>query len=139
MLFGGPILHRRRPLIGARMLAPAPPPLRRRAGAPERRGAAHGPQRAARLRRADSRGVRGRQAHGAGNVTMGPVQLLVLAVAGDGDGLAEIQAELDRLRAHDTIRLLDLVFVAKTEAGETSFSSSSSRLLRCTLHFQDGS
>lgn len=49
---------------------------------------------------------------------MGPVQLLVLAVAGDGDGLAEIQAELDRLRAHDTIRLLDLVFVAKTEAGE---------------------
>lgn len=26
MLFGGPILHRRRPLIGTRMLAPAPPP-----------------------------------------------------------------------------------------------------------------
>jgi hypothetical protein len=49
---------------------------------------------------------------------MGPVQLLVLAVAGDGEGLAAIRAELDQLRAHDTIRLLDLLLVAKDESGE---------------------
>jgi hypothetical protein len=49
---------------------------------------------------------------------VGPVQLLVLAADGDGDALAGVKAELDRLRAHDTIRLIDLLLVAKTADGE---------------------
>jgi hypothetical protein len=48
---------------------------------------------------------------------VGPVQLLVLAAGGDGEALAGVKAELDRLRAHETIRLIDLLLVAKTQDG----------------------
>jgi hypothetical protein len=45
-------------------------------------------------------------------VTLGPVQLLVIALEG-GDFTGRIRAELDRLSSSETIRVLDLVFVAK--------------------------
>lgn len=48
---------------------------------------------------------------------LGPVQLLVIAfVGGKFDGA--ILEELRRLRGHDAVRLLDLLFVAKEEDGE---------------------
>ncbi len=47
----------------------------------------------------------------------GPVQLLVVGFE-DGKFEGEIIAELRRLREHDIIRLVDLLFVAKDEAGE---------------------
>jgi uncharacterized membrane protein len=49
-------------------------------------------------------------------MTMGPVQLLVVGFAG-GEFKGEIIAELDRLREHDIVRLIDLVFVRKHEDG----------------------
>ena len=50
-------------------------------------------------------------------MTMGPVQLLVVGFAG-GEFKGEILAELDRLREHDIVRLIDLVFVRKHEDGK---------------------
>jgi hypothetical protein len=48
--------------------------------------------------------------------TSGPVQLLVIAfVGGKFDG--RVLEELRRLREHDVVRLLDLLFVAKDEDG----------------------
>jgi uncharacterized membrane protein len=47
---------------------------------------------------------------------LGPVQLLVIAfVGGKFDG--RVLEELRRLREHDVVRLLDLLFVAKDENG----------------------
>ena len=47
----------------------------------------------------------------------GPVQLLVIGFE-DGKFSGEILAELRRLREHDMVRLVDLLFVAKDEDGE---------------------
>jgi uncharacterized membrane protein len=51
--------------------------------------------------------------------TIGPVQLLVLGFT-HGNFHGQIKAELDRLREHDTIRLLDLAFIRKDEDGNVS-------------------
>ena len=47
----------------------------------------------------------------------GPVQVLVVGFD-DGKFSGEILAELRRLREHDIVRLIDLLFVAKDENGE---------------------
>jgi uncharacterized membrane protein len=47
----------------------------------------------------------------------GPVQLLVVGFE-DGEFSGEILAELRRLREHDIVRLIDLIFVARGEDGE---------------------
>ena len=47
----------------------------------------------------------------------GPVQLLVVGFT-DGKFSGEILAELRRLREHDIIRLVDLMFVSRDESGE---------------------
>jgi uncharacterized membrane protein len=47
----------------------------------------------------------------------GPVQVLVIGFE-DGKFSGEILAELRRLREHDVVRLIDLLFVAKDESGE---------------------
>jgi uncharacterized membrane protein len=48
---------------------------------------------------------------------LGPVQVLVIGFD-DGKFSGEILAELRRLREHDVVRLVDLLFVAKDESGE---------------------
>jgi uncharacterized membrane protein len=50
-------------------------------------------------------------------VSIGPVQLLVLGFEGD-NFTGEIAAELKRLREEDIVRLIDLMFVKKDDAGE---------------------
>ena len=47
----------------------------------------------------------------------GPVQMLVVGFE-DGKFSGEILAELRRLREHDIVRLVDLLFVARDENGE---------------------
>jgi uncharacterized membrane protein len=47
----------------------------------------------------------------------GPVQILVVGFE-DGKFSGEILAELKRLREHDIVRLIDLLFVAKDDDGE---------------------
>src|SRR4249919_2095663 len=47
----------------------------------------------------------------------GPVQMLVVGFD-DGKFSGEILAELRRLREHDIVRLVDLLFVARDENGE---------------------
>jgi len=50
-------------------------------------------------------------------LTLGPVQMLIVGFEGDNfDG--SIMAELDRLKEHDIVRLIDLLFVKKNEDGE---------------------
>ena len=49
-------------------------------------------------------------------MTLGPVQLLVVGFLGDEDS-GQIRAELDRLREHDVVRLVDLMVVRKHEDG----------------------
>jgi uncharacterized membrane protein len=49
-------------------------------------------------------------------MTIGPVQLLVVGFV-EGNFHGQIQAQLDRLRASDTIRLLDVAFVSKDADG----------------------
>ncbi len=50
-------------------------------------------------------------------LTLGPVQMLIVGFTGDNfDG--SIMKELDRLREHDIVRLIDLLFVKKNEDGE---------------------
>ena len=49
-------------------------------------------------------------------MTMGPVQLLVVGVAGD-ESTGEILTELERLRENELVRLIDLLFVRKDEDG----------------------
>src|SRR2546423_10031816 len=50
---------------------------------------------------------------------MGPVQILVVGFE-DGKFEGEILAELRRLREHDIIRMVDLLFVAKDEQGDVA-------------------
>ena len=50
---------------------------------------------------------------------MGPVQMLVIGFEG-GEFRGEIAAELERLREDDTIRVVDLVVVAKDADGNVS-------------------
>jgi uncharacterized membrane protein len=52
-------------------------------------------------------------------MTIGPVQLVVLGFE-HGEFTGEIAAELGRLRDHDGIRLVDLLFVSKDESGEVT-------------------
>jgi uncharacterized membrane protein len=50
---------------------------------------------------------------------IGPVQLLALGFPPDADFEGRIMAELERLESHETIRVLDLLFVAKdAETGD---------------------
>jgi len=50
---------------------------------------------------------------------MGPVQMLVIGFEG-GEFKGEIAAELERLREDDTVRVIDLVVVAKDAGGNVS-------------------
>ena len=50
-------------------------------------------------------------------MALGPVQLLVVGFQG-GEFKGEIQAELDRLRENDIVRLIDMVFVRKNADGK---------------------
>jgi|1186.fasta_scaffold227453_1 hypothetical protein len=50
-------------------------------------------------------------------MALGPVQMLVVGFV-DPDFKGEVLAELERLRESDTIRVLDLVVVAKDETGD---------------------
>jgi uncharacterized membrane protein len=54
----------------------------------------------------------------------GPVQLLVVGFE-DGKFSGEILAELQRLSEHDVIRLVDLLFVTKSEDGELAAAETS--------------
>ena len=50
-------------------------------------------------------------------LTLGPVQMLIVGFEGDNfDG--SIMEELNRLKEHDIVRLIDLMFVKKNEEGE---------------------
>ena len=50
-------------------------------------------------------------------LTLGPVQMLIVGFEGDNfDG--SIMKELDRLKEHDIVRLIDLMFVKKNDDGE---------------------
>jgi len=50
-------------------------------------------------------------------LTLGPVQMLIVGFQGDNfDG--SIMKELDRLKEHDIVRLVDLLFVKKNDDGE---------------------
>ena len=50
-------------------------------------------------------------------LTLGPVQMLIVGFQGDNfDG--SIMEELNRLKEHDIVRLIDLMFVKKNEDGE---------------------
>jgi uncharacterized membrane protein len=50
-------------------------------------------------------------------LTLGPVQMLIVGFEGDNfDG--SIMEELNRLKEHDIVRLIDLLFVKKNEDGE---------------------
>ena len=50
-------------------------------------------------------------------LTLGPVQMLIVGFTGDNfDG--SIMEELNRLKEHDIVRLIDLLFVKKNEDGE---------------------
>ncbi len=57
-------------------------------------------------------------------MTIGPVQLVVLGFEGNSF-TGEILAELRRLRDHDVIRLIDLLFVSKDESGEVTVMEAS--------------
>lgn len=51
--------------------------------------------------------------------TMGPVQMMVLGFA-EPDFTGKIAAELDRLREHDLVRVIDALVVHKDDDGEIS-------------------
>ncbi len=57
-------------------------------------------------------------------MTIGPVQLVVLGFEGNRF-TGEILSELRRLRDHDVIRLIDLLFVSKDESGEVTVMEAS--------------
>ena len=57
-------------------------------------------------------------------MTIGPVQLVVLGFEGNSF-TGEILPELRRLRDHDVIRLIDLLFVSKDESGEVTVMEAS--------------
>jgi uncharacterized membrane protein len=52
-------------------------------------------------------------------MSFGPMQLLIVGF-GNTEATGEIAAELRRLREHDIVRLVDLLVVAKDEAGEVT-------------------
>ena len=55
--------------------------------------------------------------HSGDGLTLGPVQMLIVGFQGDNfDG--SIMKELDRLKEHDIVRLIDLLFVKKNADGE---------------------
>jgi len=55
--------------------------------------------------------------HSGDGLTLGPVQMLIVGFQGDNfDG--SIMKELDRLKEHDIVRLIDLMFVKKNKEGE---------------------
>ena len=55
--------------------------------------------------------------HSGDGLTLGPVQMLIVGFEGDNfDG--SIMKEIDRLREHDIVRLVDLLFVKKNADGE---------------------
>jgi uncharacterized membrane protein len=55
--------------------------------------------------------------HSGDGLTLGPVQMLIVGFQGDKfDG--SIMKELDRLKEHDIVRLVDLLFVKKNDDGE---------------------
>ena len=55
--------------------------------------------------------------HSGDGLTLGPVQMLIVGFQGDNfDG--SIMKELDRLKEHDIVRLVDLLFVKKNDDGE---------------------
>ena len=57
-------------------------------------------------------------------LTLGPVQMLIVGFQGDNfDG--SIMEELDRLKEHDIVRLIDLLFVKKNEEGELEIAQRS--------------
>jgi uncharacterized membrane protein len=57
-------------------------------------------------------------------MTIGPVQLVVLGFEGNSF-TGEILPELRRLRDHDVIRLIDLLFVSKDDSGEVTVMEAS--------------
>jgi len=55
--------------------------------------------------------------HSGDGLTLGPVQMLIVGFEGDNfDG--SIMEELNRLKEHDIVRLVDLLFVKKNADGE---------------------
>src|SRR4051812_45057901 len=52
-------------------------------------------------------------------MTLGPVQVLVIAFEG-GNFEGNILDELRRLREHDAVQMIDLLFVAKDEQGDVA-------------------
>ena len=54
-----------------------------------------------------------------GGAKLGPVQVLVVGFE-EGRFEGRILAELRRLRDHDIIRMIDLIFVAKDEQGDVA-------------------
>ncbi|TML50736.1 MAG: hypothetical protein E6G23_00435 [Actinobacteria bacterium] len=50
-------------------------------------------------------------------MTLGPVQMLVVGFEGDNFS-GEIREELERLKEHDIVRLIDLLLVRKNDDGE---------------------
>ncbi|HSS79903.1 MAG TPA: DUF6325 family protein [Gaiellaceae bacterium] len=57
-------------------------------------------------------------------LTLGPVQMLVVGFQGDNfDG--SIMKEIDRLKEHDIVRLIDLLFVKKDADGELEIATRS--------------
>ncbi len=55
--------------------------------------------------------------HSGDGLTLGPVQMLVIGFEGD-NFTGEIREELQRLKDHDIVRLIDLLLVKKNEDGE---------------------
>jgi uncharacterized membrane protein len=55
--------------------------------------------------------------HSGDGLTLGPVQMLIVGFTGD-DFDGSIMKELDRLKEHDIVRLIDLLFVKKNADGE---------------------
>ena len=57
-------------------------------------------------------------------LTLGPVQMLIVGFQGDNfDG--SIMKELQRLKEHDIVRLIDLMFVKKNEEGDLEIAQRS--------------
>jgi uncharacterized membrane protein len=57
-------------------------------------------------------------------LTLGPVQMLIVGFTGDNfDG--SIMKELQRLKEHDIVRLIDLMFVKKNEEGDLEIAQRS--------------
>src|SRR6266566_3673085 len=55
--------------------------------------------------------------HSGDGLTLGPVQMLVVGFEGDNFS-GEIREELERLKEHDIVRLIDLLLVKKNDDGE---------------------